>query len=297
MKRVFLPLIFALILFPLFNIKAAENLKLELSAEKSDFLPGEPVVILVKATNTGDSLLVIPGGLEPEMDALIYEITDPQGKTTPFSPLMVMDTDKRITLNKNESAYGTARLFYGGQGYSFPQPGVYKVMARYKSFRSNSLGLKISEPKNAEESEQARLILDNTEVGLFLMLEGGDELQQAQKAMETLAQKYPQSLLTAYVRYAQAKNLSVPARNFVSKKPRGANLPAAIDILQSVKDADILMYYRLKTVTTLSECLQASDRKEDARKVLEDMQQLLQKQQRLMPYFNTELQAKMQTLQ
>ena len=297
MKRVFLPLILALFLLSVINLNAAENVKLELSAEKSSFLPGEPVVVLVKATNTSDSALVIPGGLEPKMEAIIYEITDPQGKTTPFSPLMVVDTDKRIVLNKNESAYGTARLFYGGQGYSFPQPGVYKVVARYKSFQSNSLSLTVSKPKNEEESEQARLILDNNEVGLFLMLEGGDELLQAQKAMQTLVQKYPQSLLTAYVRYAQAKNLSVPARNFVSKKPREADLPAAIDILQSVKDANMQMYYRLKTVTTLSECLQASDRKEDARKVLQDAQQLLQKQERLMPYFNSELQAQMQMLQ
>lgn len=204
---------------------AGQSFKLELSAEKSSFLLGEPVVVLVKVTNTGSTPLVIPGGLSPEMDALIYEVSGPRGERVPFSPLYVADTDKSITLNRNESAHEAARIFYGGNGYSFPEAGGYKITVRYKTERSAPLSLTITAPRNAAEEKQARLILDHNEVGLFLMLEGGDELVKAQEVTDTMLRDYPGSLLSAYLRYARGKNYSVPARNFVSQKPRGQICP------------------------------------------------------------------------
>ncbi len=296
MKHFLLPVLGMMLITFLFNIHAQEGMKIELSAEKTTFLLGEPVVVLVKVTNTGNSPLVIPGGLEPEFDMLHYKITDPDGKATPYSPMYVADTDKRVILNKNESAYGTARIFYGGNGYSFTKPGTYKVKASFKDAQSNALAIKVSAPQNDAEREQARLILDNAEVGMFLMLEGGDELMEAHKALETLQQKYPQSVLTAYVKFAQGKNLSVPARNFVTKKPRDADLNRAIEILKSIEGAKMLMYYRLKTATTLSTCYRKSNRTQDARKVLEDMQQLLKRQKNLIPYYSGELESKLQML-
>ncbi len=296
MKYFLLPVFGMLLMTFLFSTHAQQGIKIELSAEKTTFLLGEPVVVLVKVTNTANSPLMIPVGLEAECDMLHYEITNPDGKTTPYSPMYVVDTDKRIILNKNESAYGAARLFYGGNGYTFTKPGTYKVQARFKDVQSNALAVKISAPQNDAEREQAALILDNAEVGLFLMLEGGDELMEAHKALATLEEKYPQSLLTAYVKFAQGKNLSVPARNFVSKKPRDANLTKAIEILQSVKDAPLQMYYRVKAATTLSTCYQKTGRKEDARKTLEGMQKLLTNQKRLAPYFSRALKVGFQQL-
>ena len=297
MKNLFLPILIAFLLTSLFTTRAQESIKLELSVEKTNFLLGEPVVVLVKLTNTGPVTITIPSGLEPEMDVLHYEIINPKGKTSQFSPLFVMDTDWLITLNKNESTYGSARLFFGGEGYYFPEPGVYRVKVRYKSFQSNSLQVNVLKPKDDSERLQARLILDNNEVGLFLMLEGGDELQEAQKVLRILEQRYPKSLLTAYVRFAQGKNLSVPARNFVTKKPRGADFTRAIEILESIKDMNVLMYYRVKTAATLSKCYQKTGRTEDARKVLEEVRQQLNKLKRLTPYFTKEIDAAFQKMQ
>lgn len=296
MKYFLLPILGMMLMTFLFSTHAQQGMKIELSAEKTTFLLGEPVVVLVKVTNTANSPLMIPGGLEPEFDMLHYEVTDPDGKATPYSPMYVADTDKRIILNKNESAYGAARLFYGGNGYTFTKPGTYKVRASFKDAQSNTLAIKISVPQNDAEREQAALILDNPEVGLFMMLEGGDELMEAHKALATLEEKYPQSLLTAYVKFAQGKNLSVPARNFVTKKPRDAKLTKAIEILKGVKDAPLQMYYRLKVATTLSTCYRKTDRLEDARKVLEEMQQQVSKQKRLAPYFSKELEMSLEQL-
>lgn len=276
---------------------AGQSFKLELSAEKSSFLSGEPVVVLVKVTNTGSAPLVIPGGLSPEMETLLYEISGPRGEQVPFSPLYVADTDKSITLNRNESTHAAARIFYGGNGYSFPEAGAYKVTVRYKTERSAPLSLTVLAPRDAAEEKQARLILDNNEVGLFLMLEGGDELAKAQEVTDIMLRDYPGSLLSAYLRYARGKNYSVPARNFVSKQPRKADLPRAIELLTPLQEnGGILMFYRLRSATTLSRCLQQSGRSPEARKVLEDLQGRLQGQPRLQPYFAPEISAQLQKL-
>lgn len=296
MRYFFITMMTGLFLISLATGAAGQDFKLELSAEKSSFLLGEPVVVLVKVTNTSATPLNLPGGIGPEMDLLVYEISGPRGENVPFSPLYVADTDKMITLNRNESTHGAARIFYGGNGYTFPEAGDYKVTVRYKSERSAPLPLSITAPGNADEEKQARLILDNNEVGLFLMLEGGDELLKAQEVTDTMLRDYPGSLLSAYLRYARGKNYSVPARNFVSKKPRGADLPGAIEILTPLQDINILMFYRLKSTTTLSHCLQQSGRGAEARKVLEDLQGNLQGQPRLQPYFAPQLNAQVQKL-
>lgn len=276
---------------------AGESFKLELSAEKNSFLLGEPVVVLVKVTNTGSTPLVIPGGLSPEMDALVYEISGPRGEGIPFSPLYVADTDQSISLNRNESVHGAARIYYGGNGFSFPEAGSYKVTVRYKTERSAPLSLTITAPRDAAEEKQARLMLDNNEVGLFLMLEGGDELAKAQEVTDAMLRDYPGSLLSAYLRYARGKNYSVPARNFVSQKPRGADLPRAIELLTPLQEnSAILMFYRLRSATTLSRCLQQSGRGQEARKVLEDLQGQLQRLPRLQPFFGPEIRAQLQKL-
>lgn len=296
MKNILFPILVAFLITPFCFIQAAEGVKLELSVEKSSFMLGEPVVVLVKVTNTGDSELAIVGGVEPEFDVLHYEVAGPDGESKPFSPLYVADTDKRIVLNRGESMHGTARIFYGGNGYTFSKAGTYKVTASFKNYRSNTLSIQISEPQNQAEREQARLILENSEVGLFLMLEGGDELKEAHRVRDTFQQEYPQSLLTAYLKFAQGKNLSVPARNFVSKQPRDANLEGAIEMLQSVKDREMQMYYRVKTATTLSTCYQKTGQMQEAQKVLEEMQQTLNRQERLTPYFSPEISSELQRI-
>lgn len=288
MKNFFLPLL-GIILLTFHSSNAQENLSIKLSSEKNTFLLGEPVVVLVEVTNRSATPFRLVGGVEPEFDMLHYQITNPDGTTGDFSPLYVADTDKVITLEKNQSHYGVARVFYGGNGYTFTKPGNYKITARYKNFRSNTLQITVAEPSSDAELEQARLILDNNEVGLFLMLEGGDELKQAHQVRKELETRYPNSLLVAYLKYAQGKNLSVPARNFVSKQPRKADLNQAVELLSGVVESSILTYYRVKTAATLATCYQKLGKIDEARKVLQGMEQQLNRDKRLAPYFSTEV--------
>ena len=64
-------------------------------------------------------------------------------------------------------------------------------MASFKGSRSAALRLRVLPPQTSAEREQARLILSQNEVGLFLMLEGGDELAEARKRDRTNSIDYP----------------------------------------------------------------------------------------------------------
>ena len=199
---------------------AEENLELQLTAEKSAFQLGEPVIVYLTVANTGSDPVNMLPFVYPEVDIYHYYIIDPDGQEIAFSPLYVDDHDTSMVLNQGGHIRGAARIFYGGHGYYFKTPGSYKVLVRYKDMQSNLLKITVRTPRNDAEQSQAALILDHPEVGLFLMLEGGDELKDAIQQIETMKREYPNSLLTAYLKYAEAKNYSVPARNFVTKKPR-----------------------------------------------------------------------------
>ncbi len=264
---------------------ASGAIEIRLAAEKNEFKLGEPVVVLVSVKNTGQEPLTLSPDLGPEVDFLQYMITNPDGQTTAFNPLFVVDPGRSITLGKDETVSGGARIFYGGNGYSFPKAGKYTVVARHKDSRSNTLEIRVRAAANDAEREQAKLILDNPEVGLFLMLEGGDELAEAKKHIDALISKHPTSVITHYVRYAVAKNLSVPARNFVSKKPRPADLPKAIEILQELKDKDFQFYYQSKAASTLAASLAKLNRKDEARQVLQDFRKQLVDVEKIRNYY------------
>lgn len=275
---------------------ATGAIEIRLAAEKSQFKLGEPVIVLVSVKNKSQEPLTLSPNLGPEVDFLQYVITDPDGKTAAFNPLFVVDPSQSVTLGKDERVSGGARIFYGGNGYSFPKAGKYTVVARYKDSRSNALEIRVLAPANNAEREQAKLILDNPEVGLFLMLEGGDELAEAKKHIDALISKHPTSVITHYVRYAVAKNLSVPARNFVSKKPRPADLPKAIEILQELRNKDFQFYYQSKAMSTLAASLAKLDRKDEAKKVLQDYRKKLVNADRIRPYYLKRVDEELETM-
>jgi hypothetical protein len=275
---------------------AGQNVEIILGVEKNQFLLGEPVVLLVSVTNRDRAEINLPPELGPESDFLTYVISDPDGKEIAFSPLFVADYADYKTLGRNETARGTARIFYGGNGYTFTRPGRYNVTARFGDSRSGPVTFQVLQPRTDAEREQARIVLDHPEVGLFLMLEGGDELEDALNQFDTLLRDHPGSLITQYARYAMAKNYSVPARNFVSQKPRNADLPRTVEILRETKIEEMQFYYRTKAVETLATALQRLERRDEARNVLEEFSRNLEQRENLRPYFLPRIEEKIREL-
>lgn len=266
-----------------------DRLKIELSSEKIQYLLGEPVIMNVTLTNMQTRPLLVPINLGPEMDEFKYTIMGPKGDIRIFAPLYVIDGSDMISLSENESLFGNANLFFGGTGYSFSRPGIYKIMVEYQDAKSKMYSITVLEPDNEEQKEQAAIILDHREVGLFVMLEGGDELNDALEQMALLEGKYPDSPLTAYMKYAKGKNYSVPSRNFVTKKPRQADYITAIQVLSSVQRQKLQFYYQIKLSNTLLNCYKQVKQQHDAEKEHINLDKLIESRPDLQRYYRLEI--------
>jgi len=265
-------------------VLAQGDVTINLAADKTDFLLGEPVIVYATITNNGDEPIKVGPNVSPEEDFCYYMITGPDGKTRTFSPVYVGDRAEWTILNRGESVGGGARIFYGGEGYYFAQPGDYGVVLEYEKYKSDTLNLRVLPARNSGEREQAALILDHPEVGLFLMLEGSDELEDARNQMDTLVRKYPDAIVTSHLLAAEASNLARPARNFVTKKPRKADFKRSIEILNRLKDKDLSVYWQYKVVGTLSRCYVETGKTDSAKVVLENFKRKLESNNKLAPY-------------
>jgi hypothetical protein len=276
---------------------AQDSIRVAVEAEKTDFLLGEPVAVYVTITNTGTQDIRVYSEVGPEYTECKYLITDPDGNTRTFSPTIIAEPDDLRTLGQNQSVKGGAQISYGGEGYYFPKPGNYEVVVHYKGFQSDPLQLTVLSPQNEAEREQADLVLDHPEVGLFLALEGGDFLEDAMAQIETLSGKYPNSLITSYMLYAKAKNLSVPARNFTTGNPRDADYPGAISILNTIKDRNLPLFYQGRIFGTLSHSLEKTGRKNEAIETYREFQRKLELNERLKPFHIEKIQKELRRLQ
>jgi len=74
-------IILALLLISMVAVRgqANDNLIMMLSAEKTEFLLGEPVVVYLSLTNTGSEPVQVVNDVEPELDLYTYYITEPDG--------------------------------------------------------------------------------------------------------------------------------------------------------------------------------------------------------------------------
>jgi hypothetical protein len=261
------------------------SIEIDVVAERNEFRLGEPVVVYVSIKNTASNTAAIVPDIRPEVDNLRYYITDPEGNSTIFSPIYVVEPSKPKFLNNNESVRGVSRVFFASYGYVFEKSGEYALEVRYQNYHSPPLQINVLPPSNDAEREQAEMILGHPEVGLFLMLEGGDFLKAAIAQIKELEERFPHSILSTYFQYAVAKNFSVPARNFISKKPRGPDYEKAIEILKSIKDREISLYYRDKIFTTLVFCLDQTGQPNEAIKIKAEHKAMLEANQDFLPYF------------
>jgi hypothetical protein len=84
-----------------------------------------------------------------------------------------------------------------------------------------------------------------------MMMEGGDELKDGIAQLEKIAAEFPETPYGGVANYILGKNYSQPAMNFVSKKPREADLTRANKYLETAKSVNIGPYYILQLHATL----------------------------------------------
>ena len=277
--------IIAIICLICINSVANAQIKLTLVSEKTSYQLGEPIIVYVTVTNTGNEAVSIYEEFKPEMTEYAYFITGPNSKNQIFSPIMAAEPDKLVTLKKGASINGGIELFFGAGKYYFSEPGKYQITVKHKEFSSAPLALKVLEPATSEEKEIAKLILGSKEMGLYYELGGNDELVEANQNLDKLANEYSQYGITNYFLQIKAQNLSVPARNFVTNQHRGPQYDKALKILTQVKQTKMPLYYQSKNATLTAKIYKKTDRKDEAIKELESFKATLDRNQNYKKYF------------
>ena len=247
-------IIFSLVSLSLPAAFAQEKLSIEIKADKSTFLLGEPVILYISLKNSDmTSSEVVP--LEPEYGFAEYMIKGPNRLEKRFLPWSYRElADPRKLLAPGEEMTAFSKIFYGSDGWTFKTPGAYEIWMVYQgNLSSNRLTLDIMKATDQANLTAGDLFLGSDEVGKFLLFEGGDHLKDGIGRINQVTSQFPDTPHAAYANYALGKNMMSDFANFVENRLRPANPKLAAQYLEKEEMAQVGFYYTIQTYLTLSE--------------------------------------------
>ena len=182
----------------------------------STVLYGEPVWIEVKLYNRTSRPQEVNSSLHPREGAVRIAIEKPSGELVAFEPVVhhCVSSNTTVLDAQNPSIYESVFVGFGKDGFSFTQPGPYKIRALYPArdgsrVLSNVLTIKVRHPLSETDEEVAEL-MSGDEQGLLLVLRGSDSkyLQKGNQALDRVLEQYGDHPLALYARYAKGYNLA-----------------------------------------------------------------------------------------
>jgi len=251
------------------------EIKFTLKMGKEEYLLGQPAIAYLSLINNTDQTISLINSFDPKYDFVKFVIEQNEN-VTQFIPYSMVDAvPKTMKLDPGKSIHGNAKIFYGSNGYTFPDPGVFKIKAVYhglvypsKVIESNIIEVKIRAPKNKEEEEQVNLI-KGEEQALFLLFEGGDHLVNGIKNITELAEKYPNTVLGAYANASLGIHLSKDFKDLVQNKIRKPNIDSSNKFLSTAKD-NVMGHWANSSYLTLARNYDKSGIKEKRTNLLNE---------------------------
>ena len=221
-----------------------QQLNFSIQMGNEEYLPGQPSISYLKLTNVSPENLSIINKLSPEYNIVKFYIQKEKGEEIRFMPYAFYEfIPEKVILKPGESLHSRAKIFYGSNGYTFPELGTYRVRAEYhgltdglgKIIKSNIIDVTIRKPKDGEEEEQVKLI-KGKEQALVFLIEGGDHLEEGINQLTKLAQQYPKSLLGSYANAVLGIHWSREFKDFKNKQVRKPNYDVARSFLETATD-------------------------------------------------------------
>jgi hypothetical protein len=257
MKKKLLPCLIIMsvtLLFP-FHLNARESVALTIKADKRAFTLGEPIIIYVSLTNTGRTATEVMRILEPDGGFVEYWVKRPDGKDVAFLPWAHKDHPSPLQrLSPGEAVRAEAKIFFGGDGWTFTKPGRYEIRAVYlRKMNSNRLTVTVLSPADEATKRAADLFLRSDEVGKFLLFEGGDHLSDGIRRLEQAANQFPQTPHASYANFALGANLMQDFSNFKVNRLRRAEPHRAIKYLEKARAYPLTFHYTVNTHLSLIE--------------------------------------------
>ncbi len=211
---------------PSSNVRAPLNLSLV--GYKQAYQVGEPIDLTVELFNQSSSAVSVRPMLDPEYGFLnIGYRRQGQREWIPFQPIVRREARSTApsTMAPNTALYGIARVFFGAGGWVFDQPGNYEVIADLSfdyergrvHLQSEPIVLQLAAPASVEQRLAVQTLVprdsqqSGREPGLYLLLQGGDHLDQGAAALRTLAETAPGTPQAAAANLAFARNALDPA--------------------------------------------------------------------------------------
>jgi hypothetical protein len=256
----------------------SERVHFEIKMGKKEYLPGQPCIAYLRLTNQGSRPVSIIDRLDPRYDVVKFYIKkDGQEKEELFIPYSYIEfIPQEKTLNPGESMHARAKIFYGSKGYTFPEPGTYKVRASYHGIthglgeiiNSNTIDVVIRPPKDKDEEEQVKLIKGDQQA-LFFLFEGGDKLTDGINQLSKLAKEYPNSTLGSYANAVLGLQWSREFKDIKNNRIREPDHEKASSFLESAKD-NVKGYWADRTFLSLADIHRKSGKKSSSKKVLDE---------------------------
>jgi hypothetical protein len=255
------------------------EIEFKIKTGMEEYRLGEPVIVYMELINSGSEPVEVLKKLEPEVGIVKFFIKK-QNEETIFRPYMVVDSlPEKVSLKPGSRISGSAKIFYGGKGWTFNSPGNYQIKATYsgivkypdKAIESNTVEVNITGPSSEEEKDEVNLIMGD-EQGLFLLFQGGDHLSKGMKNLEELTKKYPQSELAAYADIALGINYSKDFKNFQKREVRKADKEKSLEYLGEgiKKDKDVESMYAKQAYFAMADVYDSSNSTEKKNETLQD---------------------------
>ncbi len=193
----------------IFDREIIENnsgLKLEIVPVKNSYALGEPVVVELKLRCMDMNGKTVNGYLHPKHDQVRIGILKPNGKSCMYESVAhhCMAPNEVTLTTDNNSAYASAYIGYGKDGFYFDQPGFYRIKAAYLNtdgsiLQSEEAVIRVKSPVTQVEDEIADLYFNgDTGMQFYLMGSDSESLKKGMDNLHKVSEKYKTNPLSVY---------------------------------------------------------------------------------------------------
>ncbi len=156
---------------------------------------GESVFVELKLRNVGDLDVPVQQNLDPSDGMVELAVTTPRGERIPFIPFMHTRRRVNITmLEPGQSVYHSVNLTMGRFGFSFKEPGAYRIEACYRNVNGKTaaavMQMWVRPPANYDDMPVISELF-NARVGRVLMVGGSRTMEDVNDKIDWVSANLP----------------------------------------------------------------------------------------------------------
>lgn len=279
---------------PAVTVTQGKGVTMQIELLKQTVELGEPVYLAIRVRNDRKVPVQIPGSLQLGMGTVKVFSSSEKGKKTYLAPLAVADFADAMDLAPGQTIGAVVPIFFGSGGWYFDKEGKYEISASItlagkesmEEFSSASTTLSVM-PSDAGKLLVQEKGPDSFEAGKFLLWRSGDHLQGGMKLLSKVAEKRPDSVLSAYIYAAMAQSYSEPFANYKENKLRAADCNKAAAFRAKVKPELLSRNIQIEEYIAEAKCAAETKSWKQAKLALDRGQKLASGAPEYMGYYNT----------